>query len=145
MNKINKELENDLSQRNQELREVNQFMKDRKNMSASLISAQNKNKLYLDDIKRLEKTVQILKNDENANPNALDVVSWEAFLKEQKINERLTDDVHHLKDQIKILETQVKETDHLKSAYNSDKQAFNQAMTGMKEKQDIRLVEYDKS
>ena len=105
MNKINKELENDLSQRNQELREVNQFMKDRKNMSASLISAQNKNKLYLDDIKRLEKTVQILKNDENANPNALDVVSWEAYIKEQKVNEALTDDVHNLKDQIKILET----------------------------------------
>ena len=82
VNKVNKNLENDLSQRNQELRDVSQFMKDRKNMSASLISAQNKNKLYLDDIKRLEKTVQILKNDEKANPNALDVVSWEAYIKE---------------------------------------------------------------
>lgn len=80
-----------------ELWEVDHFLKDRKNMSASLIAAQNKNKLYLADIKQLEWTVQTLKNDENADPNALDVVPREELVKEQKVSERLEDDVHNLR------------------------------------------------
>ena len=75
-------MEAEVAQKTLELREVNSFMKDRKNMSASLITAQNKNKLYLDDIKRLEKTIQMLKKDENADPNALNVVSKDLFQKE---------------------------------------------------------------
>ena len=53
--------------------------------------------------------------------------------------------MHNLKQQIKVMEVQLKDVDHIKSAYNSDKNAYTQALTGMKEQSDVWMVEYEKS
>lgn len=43
------------------------------------------------------------------------------------------------------MEIQLKETDHIKSAYNSDKQAFTQAFNGMKGTTNTIWDEYEQS
>lgn len=80
----------------------------------------------------MERTVQTLKNDENADPNALDVVPRDELVKEQQVSSRLADDVHNLKTQVKGLEAHLKNSEHVRSAYNADKQAYSEAMTKMK-------------
>ncbi|MBK8156905.1 MAG: hypothetical protein IPK55_13430 [Streptococcus sp.] len=53
------------------MREVDGFMKDRKNMSANLVELDNKNKLLQQELKQMDTVIKLLKRErnENSDPN----------------------------------------------------------------------------
>jgi len=56
----------------------------------------------------------------------------------------LTDQVSNLESEITVLKTQIDESAHVKSAYNSDKEAFSQHAQGLKEANDTLREEHSK-
>ena len=71
MNRENHRLEKELEQARNELKEVEGFIKDRKNMSANLVDMTNRNKQLQQDLKQMDSVVKTLKSEkgENFNPN----------------------------------------------------------------------------
>ena len=71
MNRENHRLEKELEQARNELKEVEGFIKDRKNMSANLVEMTNRNKQLQQDLKQMDSVVKTLKSEkgENFNPN----------------------------------------------------------------------------
>lgn len=62
-----------------ELKEVEGFIKDRKNMSANLVDMASKNKQLQADLKQMDHVVKTLKvsKDENSSPNLPNFVELE--------------------------------------------------------------------
>lgn len=71
MNRENHRLEKELEQARNELKEVEGFIKDWKNMSANLVDMTNRNKQLQQDLKQMDSVVKTLKSEkgENFNPN----------------------------------------------------------------------------
>jgi len=71
VNRENHWLEKELEQARNELKEVEGFIKDRKNMSANLVDMTNRNKQLQQDLKQMDSVVKTLKSEkgENFNPN----------------------------------------------------------------------------
>ena len=64
-------MEGELETAKASLREVDGFMKDRKNMSANLVELDNKNKLLQQELKQMDTVIKLLKREknENSDPN----------------------------------------------------------------------------
>ncbi len=135
VNKENHRLETELSHANTEIAEVDKFLKDRSNLSASLIAMQNKNKTLSAQIKQMDCVIRELKveKSENEDPNLsnklVDVKDLEA---EQDKAATFALKVEELSLDKKRLEARLSDIDHIKSAYNSDKRAYNEALTDYK-------------
>ncbi len=64
--------------------------------------------------------------------------------KEQRVSADLKANIEDLEGEVRVLKTQLGDTEHLKSAYNSDKQAFSQHAQGLKEANDTLREEHER-
>lgn len=71
VNRENHWLEGELETAKASLKEVDGFMKDRKNMSANLVELDSKNKLLQQELKQMDSVIKVLKRErnENSDPN----------------------------------------------------------------------------
>lgn len=87
VNRENHRLETELEQARNSLKEVDGFMKDRKNMSANLVELDQKNKILQQELKQMDTVVKALKREknENSDPNEqMSTVPLVELLKEQQ-------------------------------------------------------------
>lgn len=83
----NHRLETELEQARNSLKEVDGFMKDRKNMSANLVELDQKNKILQQELKQMDTVIKALKREknENSDPNEqMSTVPLVELLKEQQ-------------------------------------------------------------
>lgn len=136
INRENHRLEKELADSKTEIQQVDQFIKDRKNMSANIISVDNKNKLLLAEMKQLQQTLRDTeqKSEENEHPNEgarlVDAFELEA---EQRRSSNLIGQIDQLNSKITSLEIQIKDNNHVQSAYNSDRKAYGDVTKELKD------------
>lgn len=135
LNRDNQRISSDLNQKTLELAEVDGFIRDRKNMSANIIASDQKNKSLSKDVKHLKGIIDQMRalKTENQDPNLnMRVYSEEDLALEQKRNSDLSDLLDSLKQENSGLKNQIENSQGIQSAYNSDKRAYNEALSGIK-------------
>lgn len=147
VNRENKRLEGALAKANSQLSEVDKFIKDRKNMSLNLMAAEDKNKLLQAQIKQMDTVVRQLKEEksENSDPNiGPRMVLASDLEKEQRAASDLKEKIEELNGEIRVLKTQIGDAESVQAAYSSDKHAFNQHASTLKEANDTLREEHEK-
>lgn len=147
VNRENKRLEDELESKNKELAEVDQFMKDRKNMSANLIKMKQEKEMMAADLKQLEVVVREMKSkDENSDPNEMfRHVPRDTFEAEVKKCSDLESTIEDLKSQVRVLKTKETDLAHVRMAHTSDKEAFHESLKQMKDTNNTLRDEHEKS
>ena len=105
-------------------------------MSANLISVGNKNNLLSAELKHLQQQLRDteVKSEENAHPNhGARLVDLSELENEQKRSSNLLEQIDQLTGQLTSLEIQIRDNNHVQSAYNSDKKAYGDVTKDLKE------------
>lgn len=141
VNRENHRLEGELESAKRSMSEVDGFIKDRKNMSSNLIDLEKKNSLLQAELRQMDTVIKTLKwekTGENSDPNenasskAASTVPYPEYVKEVSRGNELQGKVRELSDEVERLKAGLSEIGHVKSAYNSDKRAYSEALSNMK-------------